>query len=369
MRNLNQNRAWLKKTILASTSLFLAVSLSACGSRDISFDLLAESATFNQNSAEVNGKIDILWVVDNSGSMATSQQAIADNFRRFIEKFQENGFDFQIAVTTSDAYKDIFNAGLTQSVYKNGSYVNDNGDTVSAPKILRPDTPDLDKAFIANIVRGTNGSGDERVFQSLQAALSNQTNIDLGFPRKDAFLSIIIVSDEDDFSWDGATSIDNQYNNPDLHTPVTYDDFLMSITESTASNRRYNVNSIAILDSLTMTGAECRTSLGGGERKIGSRYKALSEFSQGILGSVCEDFATTLATISNKIIELSTQFYLDRIPAAGSLKVFVNGQEVPEDPVNGYVYNQTSNSIAFFGSAVPAAGAAITVSYDPTELR
>lgn len=372
MKKQSLTQVWFKKTILGAKVLLAAslfVTLSACGSRDISFDLLSESATFNQNSAEVNGKIDILWVVDNSGSMATSQQAVADNFRRFIDKFQENGFDFQIAVTTTDAYKDVFNAGLTQSIYKNGSYVDDNGDTVQAPKILRPDTPDLDKAFIANILRGTNGSGDERVFQSMLVALSNQSNIDLGFPRKEAFLSVILVSDEDDFSWDGSGSIDNQYDHAGLHTPSLYDQFLMTITESTSSNRRYNVNSIAILDSPTMTGAECRDTLGAGARKIGIRYKALSEMSQGILGSVCEDFGTTLATISNKIIELSTQFYLDRIPNAGSLRVFVDGAEVPQDPVNGFVYNQTSNSISFFGTAVPAAGASITVSYDPTELR
>ena len=65
MTKQTQNREWIKKTILASKvllTIFVTLAVSACGSRDISFDLLAESATFNQNSAEVNGKIDILWV-------------------------------------------------------------------------------------------------------------------------------------------------------------------------------------------------------------------------------------------------------------------------------------------------------------------
>ena len=100
-----KKRGWIMTSMLnfkMISILSTTLVLTACGSRDISFDLLSESATFNQNSAEVNGKIDILWVVDNSGSMATSQQAVADNFRRFIDKFEENGFDFQIAVTTSD---------------------------------------------------------------------------------------------------------------------------------------------------------------------------------------------------------------------------------------------------------------------------
>jgi hypothetical protein len=365
------NRTHRLLTMLGLSMATLALNVG-CGARDISFDLLSESASFNQNSAEINGKIDILWIVDNSGSMQTSQQAVAANFQRFIEKFRDNGFDFQIAVTTSDGYKDLFVSGLTQSVYKNGSYIDANGNTVQAPKIIRPDTPDLDKAFIANILRGVSGSGDERVFQSMQAALANTTNQSLGFPRQDAFLSVIIVSDEDDFSWDGAGSIDNQYSNPGLHTASRYDEFLSTLTGSnttTATNKKFNVNTIAILDSPLLTGAQCLTQLGSSTRKIGIRYKELSELSNGILGSLCEDFGTTLSTISNKIIELSTQFYLDRLPAIGSLKVFVNGNVVPADAVNGYVYNAANNSISFFGSAVPAAGSTITVSYDPTELR
>lgn len=362
----NRTNRLLALLVLSIVSVALNVG---CGARDISFDLLSESATFNQNSAEINGKIDILWVIDNSGSMQTSQQAVADNFQRFIENFRDNGFDFQIAVTTSDGYKDNFVPGLTQSVYKNGSYVDSNGDTLQAPKIIRPDTPNLDQAFIANILRGISGSGDERVFQSMKTALNNTTNQELGFPRQDAFLSVIVVSDEDDFSWDGPSSIDNQYNNPNLHTSASYDEFLSTLTNSTSTNKKFNVNTIAILDSPTLTGLQCLSQLGSSTRKIGIRYQELSELSDGILGSLCEDFGTTLATISNKIIELSTQFYLDRIPAAGSLKVSVNNNLVPADPVNGYVYNATNNSISFFGSAVPAAGAQITVAYDPIELR
>lgn len=363
---LNRTERLLGMLMLSFAALGLNVG---CGTRDVSFDLLSESASFNQTSAEINGKIDILWVIDNSGSMQTSQQAVANNFQRFIEKFRDNGFDFQIAVTTSDGYKDIFNPNLTQSIYKNGSYQDVAGNLLQAPKIIRPDTPDLEKAFIANILRGISGAGDERVFQSMKAALTNATNQGLGFPRQDAFLSVIIVSDEDDFSWDGPSSIDNQYNNPNLHTPAIYDEFLTTFTNSTAANKKFNVNTIAILDSPTLTGPQCLAQLGSATRKIGVRYKSLSELSDGILGSLCEDFGTTLSTISNKIIELSTQFFLDRLPAVGSLKVYVNDGLVPSDSVNGYVYNAANNSISFFGTAVPPAGATITVSYDPTELR
>ena len=351
-----------RKSLLVASALTLLANV-ACGSRNMSFDLLAESASFNQSAAEVNGKIDVLWVIDNSGSMDTSQQAIAANFQRFIAKFQQNGFDFQIAVTTSDAYKDDFQPALGMSVYRQGTYVNSAGQTITAPKILNKNTPDLEKAFIANILRGIAGSGDERTFQSMHAALVNTSNVALGFPRAEAYLSVIMVSDEDDFSWNGTTTKEYLYDDPALFTLPSYVSFLDTLTGSTPTNRRYNVNSIAILDQA------CYTALGGGTRKIAQRQNGLASMTSGILGSLCNDFGSTLSSISNKIIELSTQFYLDRTPSPGTLKVYVSGIIVPVDATNGYTYNSTNNSITFHGTSVPPAGAAISVAYTPTELR
>lgn len=335
-----------------------------CSQKVASFDLLAESTTFNQNSAEVNGKIDILWVIDNSGSMDTSQAAVAANFQRFIEKFRLKGSDYQMAVTTTEAYKDVFTPSLNLSRFSQGTYTDPSTNaTVTAPSIITPSTPNDELAFIANIRRGITGSGDERAFQSLKAALNNTTNRALGFPRADAYFAVIILSDEDDFSWDGTGTLDNMYTDTRLHTIQSYVDFLDTLTLSTAGNRKYNVSSIAIQDDA------CRVSLGGGVRKISQRYQGLVNATNGRLESLCGDFGTSLSSISNKIIELSTQFYLTRTPAPGSLRVYVDGILVPEDSVNGYTYNSTNNSISFHGTAVPGAGAKIGVTYDPTELR
>jgi hypothetical protein len=344
----------------------MAVSLIGCGSKNMSFDLLSESASFSQSSAEINGKIDILWVIDNSGSMASSQTNIANNFRSFIQKFEENGYDFQIAVATSDAFRDLYTTG-SRSKYARGVYQDDLGNNVTAPAILLPTTPDLEKAFMANVKRGTSGSGDERTFQSMATALDNTDNKALGFPRADAFLSVIMVTDEDDFSWSGSTDIDWQYDNPNIHTPQMYVDFMDTLTASTSTNRSYNINTIAIFDEA------CRQQAMGGTpnnyHRIAIRHRDLSDLTGGLKASICDNFATSLDSISNRIIELSTQFYLDRVPRPGSLRVYVNLVEIPQNGANGFTYNSTNNSITFHGTGVPVAGAQISVSYDPIELR
>lgn len=50
--------------------------------------------------------VDILIVVDNSGSMAEEQDKLASNFDAFIENFSGIDVDWQIAVVTTDAYDD-----------------------------------------------------------------------------------------------------------------------------------------------------------------------------------------------------------------------------------------------------------------------
>ena len=45
---------------------------------------------------------DILFVIDNSGSMSIWQTALTDNFTSFIGVFAVTGVDYQIAVITTD---------------------------------------------------------------------------------------------------------------------------------------------------------------------------------------------------------------------------------------------------------------------------
>lgn len=345
-----------------------ALALSACGSKQSSFSLLSDQSTFKQNSAPTNGKIDVLWVVDNSGSMETSQQNVAANFQRFIEGFNAKGFDYQLAVITSDAYRGQFNPALKDnSLFKDGT----NWTSRTGIPIVTPAISDPVGTFLINVQQGIYGAGDERAFQSITAALNEPRN---GvFPRPDAFLAVIIVSDEDDFSHDGSNSLDSQYNNANLHPVQKYIDYLDAKMGATPSNRssKYNVNSIAILDET------CRASLSNQftERKIGKRYIDLSDATSGVKGSLCSDFGSTMANISNKIIELTTQFYLQDDPNLATLRVFVDGKEAPAltgtepSPWSGYLYHPETNSITFHGSWVPGPGATINVVFDPKSLR
>lgn len=351
----------IKKTINKISLLLVASSLIACDKGSTSFSLLSESQTFKQSSVLVPRKIDILWVVDNSGSMSSSQQNLADNFSSFINNFSQKGYDFHMGVTTSDAYLDYHYNTQTRSTLKDGA-----GSTHTGVFVMDSLTPNLNTVFTTNIKQGIAGSGDERAFSSMEAALKNPNNSAL--VRPGSFLAVIIVSDEEDYSHNDYQNGTSSYyytsnvNDPNM-LPISYfTNYLDTLTNSTATIKNYSVNTISILDNA------CLTALGAG-RRIGNRYMEIADQTGGIKLSLCDDFAAGLDVLSSDILELASSFQLDREPYESSINVVVNGSVVPNDPNNGWTYDAGTNSVQFHGSAVPAADANVIINFDPKNVK
>lgn len=344
----------------------LAIGLmTGCDKPADSFSLLSAGQSFRQGSGEnIQVKIDILWVVDNSYSMNPLQQNLVNNFNSFIGSFVTKGYDFHIGVTTSDAYRAAanFNNNSNLSLLRDGV-----GATHSGVRVITPTTSNIVNTFMTNSLQGDGGSGDERAFSSIRETLINAGNA--SFIRPGAFLAVIILSDEDDFSSDTRaeyTGTDHSYTASSLDPVSKYVTFLDNFTGSTdPNNRKYSVSAVTVLDNacLTTHKASAPSSI------IGQRYIALANQTKGILGSICSNFADELMLIQNKILELSTQFQLARVPILSTLSVVVNGSVVPQDATNGWTYDSSANTIVFHGTAIPQQGAEISVSFDPVGVK
>ena len=217
----------------------------ACGKDSPSFSLLPGGQTFKQNKDAFNNQLDILWVVDNSGSMGPFQTNLANNFNSFINDFQKKGYDYRISVTTSDAYRAAagFANNPTIAKFKDGLT------THTGVFVILPTTSDVIGTFVTNAIVGSTGNPDERVFSSMRESLNSTLNA--GFLRPQSFLAVVILSDEDDFS--GASRCagctpDHSYTATTLDTVQSYVTYLDQLTQSTAPSRRYNVSSITVLD-------------------------------------------------------------------------------------------------------------------------
>ena len=122
--------------------------------------------------------IDILFVIDNSGSMGRVQTSLADNFDTFINIFAASGVDYHIAFITTDS--PLFVGEIVTPLFS---------DPVGEAN-----------SQISSI--GTYGSSTEKgidmSYESLRGTGSAAPGTE--FFREDAKLVIIYISDEDDHS-------------------------------------------------------------------------------------------------------------------------------------------------------------------------
>lgn len=82
----------------------LAAALSGCtGQIPNSFRLSQQEELFS-STQEVNTKLDMLWVIDSSGSMNVSQDRIREGFVSFATKYMKPTWDIRVAVITTDTY-------------------------------------------------------------------------------------------------------------------------------------------------------------------------------------------------------------------------------------------------------------------------
>lgn len=389
------------------TGILAVLIFAGCGGGGSSFSILPDGQIFKQSDGLFNNQLDILFVVDNSLSMDDEQQNLKTSFSAFIDDFIAKNYDFQIAVTATDAY-------LANQAELGGWYHPNNVDNIvgkfrdrqintyhgdlrtiasihpnpqpypTPPNptntfVILPNTPNLKDVFGDNVIQGTQGYGDERAFSSFMTALNSPSNV--GFLRPGAFLAIVIVSDEDDFSsWQKQPGTFNQkytWTNGGtsyaVDTIQSYVDALDTLTNSTGALRRYNVSNISYSD-LT-SGSGCFSpgaymtnykNANGGR----NRYMQLTEATDGVTGRICDaDFSAALNDIQSKIAELSTQFFLDREPVLGSILVQVNGITIAESASNGWTYNATANSIVFHGASIPSQGSTIVVNFQPTTIK
>lgn len=404
----------MKNNLIAKAQLGLLLlpvsfGLTACEKSNRSFSLLDAASSFNQSAVYEPRKVDILWVIDNSGSMATSQQNLADNFNSFINRFQEKQSDFHMASIGTDAWRGAYQA---DTLYKDkllktrqGPIVQSSGVWIYSPDsgvgIMDKFTTNLTDVFMKNAKLGTSGSGDERAFASMIDALNYSGNS--GFRRADALLSVIILSDEDDFSFNTSSFIaGNSYEDEnDSHPAVLpvdttpgslyllYQDSRLYSVDSFKSSLdtmvgagNYSVNAITVADSIdtngnvTKTSEQCRYELNhpasGGTmmgHRIGRRYMELANKTGGDVYSICDDFGTSLDMISESLIVLTSVFKLGREPVVSTIQVVVNGSVVPNDPSIGWTYNSTDWSISFAQSVVPKQGDSIQIYFTPARAE
>ncbi len=206
-------------SFLATALLATTVSLVACTDREVArVDPRQNKEQEKEIPVEVNRDLDILFVIDNSNSMRDEQISLAANFGNFINVLNniEGGLpNIHIGVATTDLGAGPYNiTGCTgngdNGVLQNAAvgpagcstpsekWISDIGDEMG--NRTKNYAGGLSEAFSCIAQLGTNGCGFEQPLESMLLALQNTSGQNTGFLRPDAFLAVIIITDEDDCS-------------------------------------------------------------------------------------------------------------------------------------------------------------------------
>ena len=268
---------------------------------------------------------DILFIVDDSGSMGDEQQTLADSFADFAAYLTAQNVSYQVGVTTTDI----------------DGFTGEAGKLVGNPKIITPTTPNAAAKFAANANVGTDGSGTEQGLEAARLALTppNVTGANAGFLRQAAKLFLIFVSDEEDQSPDGNGT----------QAPAYFANAYRNI-----KNNDPNLLTVSAIAGDVPNG--CATAAAG------ERYKAVVDDIGGVWGTICTtNFGPTLHNIGVEAAQLQATFYLSREPVVASIVVRVNGVV---QPASYWTYNPGSNSITFIPAQIPDPGETVTIEYD-----
>ncbi len=99
----------------------------------------AQTADLFNSTVNVNTKLDILWVVDNSGSMDVSQETLRNGFATFAQKYMKPNWDIHSAVITTDTYlanpafKNYLASTVSGSVNYDSPYINGTNTVYGTP--------------------------------------------------------------------------------------------------------------------------------------------------------------------------------------------------------------------------------------------
>lgn len=269
-----------------------------------------------QQSAEETKKLDIMWVIDDSGSMADEQTALGNNFDSFITQFINKNVDFKMGITTTD----------TSSSTKKGRMVA--GSDTKLTSAAAASNPNQFMEDFKNLVKvGTSGSGYEKGLAATEGFMEKYAQT---FVRSDAYLAVVILSDEEDQSSKAVKD---------------YTDFLKSFKANAGLVKIYSI--VNVNDVPT-----------GGNTIGHVRYEEASQRTGGVMANIMDDFANVLLEMGDSIINLLDSFALANEPVNGTLEVFVNGVQT-----TNYTYDAGSRSIKFDAGNLPPVGAQVTVKY------
>ncbi|MBE8221909.1 MAG: VWA domain-containing protein [Bdellovibrionales bacterium] len=244
---------------------------------------------------ELVPKIDILFVIDNSGSMGSHQLNLKNQIEYYANEILKiSAINFRIAILGSDSLRGFDKPYLTRK------------------------TPNVLGVLKSSLLIGSRGGAIEKFFAPVYEALNIASNNNKVFLRQDAALNLIFITDTDDQS---KISVTEFYN------------FLLSLKKE---------DSKIITFAALIKNSKCR-----GERshdKI-TKLNNLISISGGTTVDLCSGYSLELIELAKKVVRQAFVFKLKEVPIYESIVLYYGNKIIPRSTDKGWSYNPKTVSI------------------------
>lgn len=335
----------LKTALILISSIILSSCSPEATKLYVKPTLEKTNVTVDPNAQYFDPSVDILFVIDNSGSMGAHQTNLASNVQLFVNEFSKNSvLNYHIGVVTTD---------MDPCMWGGSNPIPGTcGLLFGSPTFVERSTPNMISALQANMMPGSGGSYQEQLFAPVSAALktNNQTGYNKGFYRASAPLAIIFITDTEDQSDNlSAKQLYNELLNlkgGDARKILAYGVFIPTKEMNNCTGEG-------------MVPAKIEEFLG----LVVNASVAPNQF------SLCDpNFGKHIADIGKNIVsQVGTIFYLKDLPDTESIKVTYGSAILPKDRHKGWMYDSSQNAVILGDDidwASQPSGSKVMVTYD-----
>ncbi len=261
--------------------------------------------------------LDILFIIDDSGSMGMHQQNLLKNISNLVSASLKSGVDLHAGVITTN---------IDQTPYQPVPGYSYGGKLVGvANKVAKTSDGSFEKVLTENltIAMRTDGSGTEAPLEAMRLALSEPllSNENAGFLRPGAALAVFLLTDADDQSADKVSA---------------YVEFLKQLKNNAVTLHAAYIPTAHVV----LPGATCERSGEPVPARLEEALTAFGTMNESI--NLCEpDYSTKLGSIGSKYEMIGVRSVQFKLPAQISTIKVTYGPTVlvAGDVLRGWVYD------------------------------
>ena len=290
---------------------------------------------------------DVIWVIDESGSMYEEQTSVANNAVNFFNRAIAYGLDFRMGVVDVGLENDgRFCTAQGQS-----------GDYFLGPGNLAQ----FQQCVMAPWGGGTKEGATEHGITQGYNAIINHLPRQAGSPsriRPDATLVVIYVSDERAEELKESCGAGEGSGMASVDPTCLWNVVGPTVQLLQGASSTGGMGKAHALIGPPPSGCATATQVGQG-------YLDVVQFMGGQIGSICQtDLGPTLQVIIEDIVASSSPVRLVHFPISLSLSVSKDGLPLPRSRIAGFDYRASANTIVFIGQTFdPNHPSEVLVSY------